>query len=316
VIDLRLMKDKMLETLRKMKDLKILVVGDVMLDRYIFGRVERISPEAPVPVVEVEREEFRLGGASNVANNLANLGVKTYLAGVVGADYGRHILRGLMKSAGIEDLTVEDPQRPTTEKARVVSMSQQLLRIDWEDKRPIEGKVLKELIERLDVNVDGIIVSDYAKGVVCQQLMERIKEKKVFISVDPRPVNKHLYFGADLMTPNEKEAKQMGGDKPVETLGWKLKEELGLKTLVITLGAKGMSLFDREYFHFPARAKQVYDVSGAGDTAVAVLTSAYIATKDWHTACELANLCAGIVVGKLGTTPITSEEVIKEIEEG
>jgi D-glycero-beta-D-manno-heptose-7-phosphate kinase len=310
------MKDKMLETLRKMKDLKILVVGDIMLDRYIFGRVERISPEAPVPVVEVEREEFRLGGASNVANNLANLGVKTYLVGVVGADYGRHIIRGLMKSAGIEDLTVEDPQRPTTEKARVVSMSQQLLRIDWEDKRPIEGKVLKELLERLDVDVDGIIVSDYAKGVVCQQLMDRIKEKKVFISIDPRPVNKHLYFGADLMTPNEKEAKQMGGDKPVETLGWKLKEELGLKTLVITLGARGMSLFDREYFHFPARAKQVYDVSGAGDTAVAVLTSTYIATKDWHIACELANLCAGIVVGKLGTTPITLEEVIKEIEEG
>jgi len=306
----------MLETLRRLKDLKILVVGDIMLDRYIFGRVERISPEAPVPVVEVEREEFRLGGASNVANNLANLGVKTYLAGVVGADYGRHILRGLMKSAGIEDLTVEDPQRPTTEKARVVSLSQQLLRIDWEDKRPIEGKVLKELLERLDVNVDGVIVSDYAKGVVCQQLMERIKEKKVFISIDPRPVNKHLYFGADFMTPNEKEAKQMDGDKPVETLGWKLKEELGLKTLVITLGAKGMSLFDREYFHFPARAKQVYDVSGAGDTAVAVLTSAYMATKDWSIACQLANLCAGIVVGKLGTTPITLEEVIKEIEEG
>lgn len=310
------MKDRMLETLRRLKDLKILVVGDIMLDRYIFGRVERISPEAPVPVVEVEREEFRLGGASNVANNLANLGVKTYLAGVVGADYGRHILRGLMKSAGIEDLTVEDPQRPTTEKARVVSLSQQLLRIDWEDKRPIEGKVLKELLERLDVNVDGVIVSDYAKGVVCQQLMERIKEKKVFISIDPRPVNKHLYFGADFMTPNEKEAKQMDGDKPVETLGWKLKEELGLKTLVITLGAKGMSLFDREYFHFPARAKQVYDVSGAGDTAVAVLTSAYMATKDWSIACQLANLCAGIVVGKLGTTPITLEEVVKEIEEG
>lgn len=119
-------------------------------------------------------------------------------------------------------------------------MSQQLIRIDWEDKRPIEGKVLKELLERLDVDVDGIIVSDYAKGVVCQRLMDRIKEKKVFVSIDPRPVNKHLYFGADLMTPNEKEAKQMGGDKPVETLGWKLKEELGLKTLVITLGAKGI----------------------------------------------------------------------------
>ncbi len=306
----------MLETLQRLKGLKILVVGDLILDRYIFGKVERISPEAPVPVVEVEREEFRLGGASNVASNLANLGVKTYLVGVAGTDYGRHILRGLIKSAGIEDLTVEDTKRPTTEKARVVSISQQLLRIDWEERRPIEGRVLKDVLERLDVEVDGVIISDYAKGVVCEPLMKRLKEKKVFISIDPRPINKHLYFGADLMTPNEKEAKQMGGDHPVETLGWKLKQELGLKTLVITLGAKGMSLFDEEYSHFPARAKQVYDVSGAGDTAVAVLTSAYIASGNWSVACQLANLCAGIVVGKLGTAPITLAEILREIEEG
>jgi len=310
------MRARIEQVLNKLKELRIMVVGDVMLDRYIFGKVERISPEAPVPVVEVEREEFRLGGAANVANNLSSLGVKTYLVGVTGSDYGKHILKGLIKSAHIEDLTVEDSQRPTTEKARVVSLSQQLIRIDWEERKPISGDILKKLLERLDVHVDGVIVSDYAKGVVCDAVMSRLKEKGVFLSVDPRPANKALYWGVDLMTPNEKEAKQMAGDKPIETIGWELKRELGIKTLVITLGPRGMALFDREYMHFPARAKQVYDVSGAGDTAVAVLTASYILTGDWHLSCELANLCAGIVVGKLGTAPITLPEVLKALEEG
>ncbi len=308
-------KERFKKVVEKLKDLRILVVGDLILDRYIFGVVERISPEAPVPVVEVEREEFRLGGAANVANNLASLGVKTYLLGVTGSDYGKHIMKGLIRSASIEDLTVEDSQRPTTEKARVVSLSQQLLRIDWEDKRPVSGKTLDKLLERLDVDVDGVILSDYAKGVVCEPLVKRLKEKRVFLSVDPKPVNKHLYYGVDLMTPNEKEAKQMGQGGPLESLGWTLKKELGLKTLVITLGSKGMALFDKEYAHFPAKAKQVYDVSGAGDTVVAVLTASYIASGDWHLACELANLCAGIVVGKLGTAPITLQEVLSAIEE-
>ena len=309
------MKEKLKKVLEKLKNLRILVVGDLILDRYIFGTVERISPEAPVPVVEVEREEFRLGGAANVANNLSSLGVKTYLVGITGSDYGKHILKGLIRSAFIEDLTVEDSQRPTTEKARVVSLSQQLLRIDWEDRKPISGRVLEKLLERLDVEVDGVILSDYAKGVVCEPLVKRLKEKRVFLSVDPKPVNKHLYYGVDLMTPNEKEARQMGQGEPLESLGWTLKKELGLKTLVITLGSKGMALFDKEYAHFPAKAKQVYDVSGAGDTVVAVLTASYIASGDWHLACELANLCAGIVVGKLGTAPITLQEVLSAIEE-
>ncbi len=310
------MKEKFKKVLEKLKDLRILVVGDLILDRYIFGIVERISPEAPVPIVEVEREEFRLGGAANVANNLASLGVKTYLLGITGSDYGKHIIKGLIKSSSIEDLTVEDSQRPTTEKARVVSLSQQLLRIDWEDRKPISGSVLNKLLERLDVEVDGVILSDYAKGVVCEPVVKRIKEKGIFLSVDPKPVNKSLYYGADLMTPNEKEARQMGKGGSLESLGWALKKELDIKTLVITLGPKGMVLFDKEYIHFPARAKQVYDVSGAGDTVVAVLTASYIASGDWHLACELANLCAGIVVGKLGTVPITLPEVLSALEEG
>ncbi len=298
------------------KALKILVVGDIILDRYVFGEVERVSPEAPVPVVEVQKEEFRLGGAGNVANNLSSLGIKTYLLGLVGQDYGRHIIRGLLKASVVEDLTVEDPKRPTTEKTRVIARSQQLLRIDREERASVEGRTLQELLERLDLEVDGILVSDYAKGVVCRPLMDRIREKGIFFSVDPRPQNKSLYVGAYLMTPNEKEARAMAGEESLPHLGWRLKRELNLKTLVITLGAKGMALFDREYKVFPARARQVYDVSGAGDTVVAVLTACALAGMDWDSACELANLCAGIVVGKLGTATVSPEEVFAYFEEG
>ncbi len=309
-------REELLKIFDEFKRLKVLVVGDVILDRYVFGKVERISPEAPVPVVEVQREEFRLGGAGNVAHNLSSLGVRVYLLGVVGQDYGRHIIRGLLKEVGVEDLTVEDPHRPTTEKTRIVAVSQQLLRVDVEERRALEGEVLKKVLERLDLDVDGIIVSDYAKGVVVKSLMDRIREKRVFFAVDPRPQNKHLYVGASLMTPNEKEAMAMGNEESLQGLGWKLKRELSLNTLVITLGPRGMALFDKEYKVFPARAKQVYDVSGAGDTVVAVLTACALIGLGWDKACELANLCAGIVVGKLGTAVVKPEEVLQSLEEG
>lgn len=303
------------EILEKFKSLKVLVVGDVILDRYVFGKVERISPEAPVPVVEVQREEFRLGGASNVANNLASLGVKTYLLGVVGQDYQGHILKGLLREAGIVDLLVEDHARPTTEKMRVVALSQQLLRIDSESRQTVKGKVLGELLQRLDVEVDCLVVSDYAKGVVCKDLMERIRERGLFFSVDPRPVNKNLYVGASLMTPNEKEAREMLPEEHLQSLGWRLKRELSLGTLVITLGQRGMALFEKSFKVFPAKARQVYDVSGAGDTVVAVLTACALCGVDWDSACELANLCAGIVVGKLGTAVVSPQEVLQSLEE-
>jgi len=313
---MRLNREKLLEIFQGFKNLKVLVVGDLILDRYLFGKVERISPEAPVPIVEVEREEFRLGGAGNVASNLRALGVETYLCGVVGVDYASSIIRGLLKEKGVKDLVVEDLQRPTTEKTRIISMSQQLLRIDSESKKKIEGEVLKKVLERLDIEVDGIIVSDYAKGVVCKEVMDRVKEKEIFFSIDPRPINKELYMGAYLMTPNEKEAKEMQKEDNLEALGWKLKEELKLKTLIITLGAKGMALFDKEFKVFPARAKQVYDVTGAGDTVIAVLSACSLLGIDWELSCELANVCAGIVVGKLGAVSPTPEEILEYVDEG
>ncbi len=313
---MRLGKDRAELLFEKFKSLKVLVVGDVILDRYVFGKVERISPEAPVPIVEVEREDFKLGGAGNVANNLSSLGVKTYLTGVVGEDYGMHIVYGLLKEKGIQTLLVKDIGRPTTEKTRIISLSQQLIRIDREDKKGVDGGVLRELLERLDVDVDGVILSDYAKGVVCKDVVSRVKQKGVFYSIDPRPDNMHIYKDAHLMTPNEKEARSMFSAGSIEELGWGLKRSLNLTTLVITLGPKGMALFGDIFETFPARAKQVYDVTGAGDTVVAVLTASYLAGASWEEACELANLCAGIVVGKLGTETPSIEEVFKYLEEG
>ncbi|MDQ7037582.1 MAG: D-glycero-beta-D-manno-heptose-7-phosphate kinase [Aquificota bacterium] len=307
------------EILERVRGLKVLVVGDLILDRYLYGRVERISPEAPVPVVEVEKEEVRLGGAGNVASNLASLGAKTYIAGVVGEDRGGDLILSLLKERGIEPLLVTD-RRPTTEKTRVVSRSQQLLRIDREERKRIQGKTLKKIREIVaEVECDGVVVSDYAKGVITEDVMRAVKEKGVFFAVDPRPVNRDLYKGADLMTPNEKELREMTdplSGEEVETLGIRLRERLLLDTLVVTRGPKGMTLFREGVRHFPARARKVYDVTGAGDTVVASLLAFHLAGAGWDEACELANVCAGIVVGEFGTATVKPEEVLREIEEG
>ena len=311
MLDLERVKD----LLRRLKKLRILVVGDVILDSYLIGKVERISPEAPVPILEVEGEEFRLGGAGNVAKNLSSLGVNTLLCGVIGKDEPGSILKSLLADNGVEAFLVED-DRPTTKKTRVVSLNQQLLRIDWESREKVEGESLKKLREFIrKVNVDGVIVSDYAKGVITQEVIQEIRSKGVFWAVDPRPVNKALYRDAFLMTPNEKELRELmkplsGG---VEELGEKLREELNLDTLVVTRGPKGMTLF-REYIkHFPARARKVYDVTGAGDTVIATLTAFKLAGASWEEACELANICAGIVVGEFGTASVKPEQILAEL---
>lgn len=313
---MHLNKEKLIKLFEKFKGLKVLVVGDIILDRYLFGEVERISPEAPVPVVDVRREEFRLGGAGNVANNLRALGAEVFLVGVLGQDYGMHIVKGFLKEKGIHDLTVVDPERPTTEKTRVVAVSQQLLRIDREERKKIEGKVLQKVLEALDTDCAGVVVSDYNKGVVCKELMDRIREKNVPFFVDPRPQNKDLYTDAYLMTPNEKEALSMGRGRTLEELGWNLKESLRLKNLAITLGPKGIAFFSERMEVFPAKARQVYDVTGAGDTVISAMSACMLVGEDHATACEFANLCAGVVVGKLGTAVVSMEELLEYLQEG
>ncbi len=309
--------DKAKRVLKRVRDLRILVVGDLILDRYLYGRVQRISREAPVPVVEVEGEEVRLGGAGNVASNLADLGVKTYLAGVVGEDRAGRQLRSLVESKGITPLIVSD-SRPTTRKTRVVSLSQQLIRIDEVERSPLAGDTLGRVVEHIEESeVDGIIVSDYESGVITREVMEAVSKKGVFFAVDPRPPHRKLYRGADLMTPNEEELISMTdplGEGEIEELALSLKEELEIKALVVTRGSKGMTLFSDSIKHFPARAREVYDVTGAGDTVVAVLTAVYLAERDWATACELANLSAGIVVGELGAVSVSTEEILEELK--
>jgi len=306
------------ELLENLKNLKILVVGDIILDRYLYGKVERISPEAPVPIVEVEREEVRLGGAGNVAKNLSSLGVKTILTGVVGKDRAGETISELLRENGIVARIFEDT-RPTTEKTRVVSMSQQLLRIDREDRSRVGGEALKHIREVIsEENYDGIIVSDYAKGVITQRVMESIRDREVFFAIDPRPVNKKLYQWASLITPNERELREMTdphSEESVEVLGKMLKKELEAETLVVTRGSKGMTLFRENVENFPARAKEVYDVTGAGDTVIASLTAFFLARATWEEACELANLCAGIVVGEFGTASVTPEEILRDLDE-
>ncbi len=311
-------RSKLKEILNRFKNLKILVVGDVILDRYLYGKVDRISPEAPVPVLEVEREEVRLGGAGNVAHNLSALGVDAHLFGVVGKDDAAEKLKGLLREKGINSLLIEE-DRPTTQKTRVVSMSQQLLRIDREDKKPVGEGIGSRLRNTLKESAfNGVIVSDYAKGVITSEVMDTLINSGLFVSIDPRPVNKLLYRGANLITPNEKELLAMSGgrERSVEELGRRLKSELEVETLVVTRGAKGMSLFNEDEVKlFPAKAKKVYDVTGAGDTVIAVLTCAFLSGASWDLACELGNVAAGIVVGEFGTAVASPERILQEVNE-
>ncbi|MEN3034388.1 MAG: PfkB family carbohydrate kinase [Aquificaceae bacterium] len=303
------MRAKALEVLEGFKSLRVFVVGDVILDRYIFGKVERISPEAPVPVLEVTGEDFRLGGAGNVALNLKNLGAEVSIFGALGDDEAGKKVRQLLYQNQIEDFTIQDSRR-TTQKIRAVGLSQQLLRLDYEDRIKISDSGLKELESALSRwEGDGIVISDYYKGVISDKVMEIVRRKNLPIVVDPRPNNAHLYKGVSLITPNEKEARSILNLSNLEELGWSIKRELELKALMITLGPRGIALFEEGFKIFPAKARQVFDVSGAGDTVCAVASLCLFLKESLSLACELANLAAGVVVAKLGTYAISSREL-------
>ena len=309
------------ELFSKFKGLRIAVIGDIILDKYVFGRVERISPEAPVPVFEIEREEFRAGGVANVAVNLKVLGVgKVALLGRVGKDLEGKILKELTDRFGVENLAVEG-DIPTTRKTRLIARSQQLIRIDRESRKPLSRGEVEEILERLsDFRPDAVVVSDYAKGVFTEALSRSLKKFNIPVFVDPRPANAELYGGFTCITPNLKEflqiseKLQLGGN--FEEKAKELKRLLNLDKLVVTLGEKGIALVDKGIQYFPATAKEVYDVTGAGDTVIATLSAVVTAGGDWKTACRLANLAAGIVVGKLGTAYATREEILESSNKG
>lgn len=303
--------------LEKLSQVRLLVVGDVMLDRYWFGEVSRISPEAPVPVVKVERMEERLGGAANVARNAASLGAQTTLLSVVGDDDAGRSLSRLLAAEGIAADLQLDREIDTTVKLRVIGRQQQLLRIDFETapSHEILQAKLAEYERRL-ADCDIVILSDYGKGglthITEMIRLARLAAKPVL--VDPKGDEWEKYAGATVITPNRSELRDVVGRWASEEVLFakadKLRGELGLEALLVTRSEEGMTLFaDGQTFHQAAQAREVFDVSGAGDTVIATLAVMLAAGADWAEAIRIANIAAGIVVGKLGTAVVTRDEI-------
>lgn len=305
------------------KNIKIGVVGDLMLDDYIYGTVERISPEAPVPVVNVKEEKFVLGGAANVVNNLASLGAKTICFGVIGNDANGERLLGAFADKKIDvSGLIRDKERTTIVKRRIIGSNQQLLRIDWEDITPIstflEYALLRNIESKID-ELDAVILSDYDKGVltpmVAKEIVRMCRDRGKIVTVDPKPKNALNYYGATSMTPNRKEAKEcLGMERAtnMEEIGKELKKKLQLDNLLLTRSEEGMSLFiEDKIVNIPTFAKEVYDVTGAGDTVISVFTLAAASGVSWHEAAKIANTAAGVVVGKMGTSTVTKDEILE-----
>ena len=296
-----------------------------MLDQFVWGDVSRISPEAPVPVVEVQKETMLLGGAANVANNLRAMGSPVILGGVVGKDAMGEDLRKLAKSGGIDAAAVVDGIRPTTIKTRIIARGQQVVRVDRENNNSLNEssiKALAEAFERLAPGIDGIIVSDYAKGVVSARFMDELRKisgkRGIPLLVDPKPAHSHLYHGVTLVTPNRQEAEAMASleIKDTESLSQAAQEiqgRLGTEAVLITRGSHGMALWQREngLFTVPTMAREVFDVTGAGDTVVAAMALGIVNGLTFSEAAYLANIAAGVVVGKIGTATVTAEEIME-----
>ncbi|MGE5491434.1 MAG: D-glycero-beta-D-manno-heptose-7-phosphate kinase [Actinomycetota bacterium] len=303
--------------LEQVANVRLLVVGDVMLDRYWFGEVSRISPEAPVPVVKVERQEERLGGAANVARNAGAVGARTALLSVVGDDEAGRILGRLLNEGGIDASLQVDSEIDTTVKLRVIGRQQQLLRIDFETtpSHEILRAKLQEFERRVE-NCDVVILSDYGKGGLTH-ISEMIRLARAAgkpVLVDPKGDEYGKYAGATVITPNRSELREVVGrwssEEELVRKAQALRADLGLEALLVTRSEEGMTLFrDGEVIHQPAQAREVFDVSGAGDTVIATLAVMLAAGAGWAEAIRIANVAAGIVVGKLGTAVVTREEL-------
>jgi rfaE bifunctional protein kinase chain/domain len=295
----------------------VLVVGDAMLDRYWHGAVDRISPEAPVPVVKVTREEERIGAAANVAYNVVTLGAKASFLGVVGDDEPGHRLEALLRHTGIETHLKRDKGLKTTVKLRVIGRQQQLLRMDFENEPDYEALASQnDAFEALAPAQDAVLFSDYGKGGLAHipTMIQRARAAGKPVLVDPKGSDYERYSGATVITPNRAELQQVVGSwKDSAELGGKaqkLRESLRLDALLVTLGEDGMTLFDKAgETHVDAQAREVFDVTGAGDTVIATLATLVAAGMPLREAMPLANKAGGIVVGKFGTATVSYEEL-------
>ncbi len=306
----------------------ILVIGDLMVDQYIWGNVKRISPEAPVPVVEVTKENLLLGGAANVAHNILSLGGKVFIAGAIGRDdIGKILINKLSERGFNTDGIVIDGSRPTTVKTRVIAHNQQVVRFDKEVRADIGRSTLSLILHYVKSclpEIKGIIISDYCKGIITRSLIKKLLEltrSKVFIAADPKIGHFDYYKGLSLITPNINEASFGSGiditdEKTLIAAGRTLLKKLQCRAVIITRGDKGMTLFEKNgaVTNIPTCAREVYDVSGAGDTVIAALTLCHSAGADLKDAAIIANHAAGVVVGKMGTAVATQQEIFKSIK--
>lgn len=301
------------------KGKKIGVIGDLILDHFIWGDAERLSPEAPVPVVLMSREELSPGGAGNVANNIASLGGKVFVAGVIGNDgAGRHLVSEFKKRKIEIGGVIKDSNRPTVQKIRIIARGQQIVRVDKEISDYVKKDFEEKIIQYVSKNIkdwDGLILSDYAKGFLTKKVVRKIiqlaKINKKIIVGDLKPKHALFFKNIDFITPNHKEATEISGISEVNKSGRRIQQKLKCDVL-ITRGAEGMTLFKgKQIAYFPTKAREVFDVSGAGDTVTASLVMALVSGASATEACIIANHAAGIVVGKAGTATVESGELKK-----
>ncbi|MFA4995106.1 MAG: D-glycero-beta-D-manno-heptose-7-phosphate kinase [Bdellovibrionales bacterium] len=310
---------------------RILCIGDLMLDRYVYGQVDRISPEAPIPVLHEHRLTASLGGAGNVVRNIAALGGRVDVIGVIGSDQdGKDLIKEFKKLSGVTANLITDCSRPTTQKTRFIAGSQQLLRVDRENAKPITGDIEEKIMAKLPTaikNAKAVILSDYVKGVLTPKIIAETirlarKEKKTVI-VDPKGRNFGRYKGASYLTPNRKELSEAVGSPitnvaEAETAARFLIRDFGIGAVLVKLGAEGVCLVQKNKpaLHLHTKAREVFDVSGAGDTVIATLTLALTGGFDPAEAAELANIAGSIVVGKVGTASVTRDEISRELVHG
>ncbi len=316
-------KDKLLQNLDMILGQRLMVVGDIMLDHYQWGEVSRISPEAPVPVVYVQKETYSLGGSGNVAANIKSLGGEPFLISVTGDDEHSDKIRLLLEQEEIEHILIKSPKRKTTVKTRVIGNTQQIVRVDKESNNRMDAGFIKDIIYNIKKNIFGeyILISDYGKGMVSKQFLTALSDKKIVL--DPKIRNFKVYKNTFLLTPNQKEAEEGSGvviksNKDIIRAGKKIIQSRNLENLLITLGPQGMVLFkdSKEILHFPTSAKKVFDVTGAGDTVIAVMGICLQTGQSLQEACMTANYAAGLVVGQVGTAKADRESMKRVINSG
>ncbi|AVV80127.1 D-glycero-beta-D-manno-heptose-7-phosphate kinase [Leptospira santarosai] len=320
-------RDRFQSSTTRLKNLKIIVIGDFILDEYLIGEVSRISPEAPVPVVWVRKEKITLGGAGNVVKNLSSLGVKSIVLGRAGKDEKAKTLSKLLMDENTDrslNFLIESEEIPTILKTRVIAGHQQVCRIDKEELKPInqkeEDELLEAFLERVD-SADAVILSDYDKGTLTPRIIREVSkiclDKKKIVTVDPQVSHFFLYQGASILTPNHHEAgraigRKLENDSEILKAAVEISERLSCLSLMITRGEKGMSLYlssQKKIYHIPTVAREVFDVTGAGDTVISVYTAYHAAGLSELDASVVSNAAAGVVVAKLGAETVTPEEL-------